>query len=523
MAAVVVFLLVTLPPNPIQVTWTGDPSIPARTVAGAYHVHTTRSDGAGDLAAVAAAARRSGLQFVIIADHGNGTAFDPPAYVDGILCIQGAEISTSAGHYVALGMARAPYPLGGEPAAVAEDVARLGGFGVVAHPDSPKASLAWADWNVPFDGLEWMNADSEWRNESRARLARVLFDYLLRPGPAMASVLDRPTSTLARWDALTARRRVVGLAGHDAHGGVGTTVEDGTRTSLVRVPSYDASFRSFTTRAVLERPFGGNAEVDAAAVLTAIRQGRVFTTIDALAGPGFLDFRRRDDGTVELHASTPDGARLVLLHNGEEADPAQVDWARASGAYRVEVRLADAPGDPPIPWLVSNPVYFLPPPAPSAPAAAPRTFAPVDLSWHVEKSMGSDGDLAGSEQEIAIDYRLRAGERASQFVALAGDLRGARPAGTVLAFEGVASRSMRVSVQVRSSLGGEERWAHSVYLDRTARHIVIPLDEMVPVDGQGGTMPPIARARSLLFVVDLVNALPGSSGTFRVSGVSVAR
>ena len=522
-AAVVVFLLATLPPNPAPAAWTGDPSIPRRTVAGAYHVHTTASDGAADRAAVAAAARRAGLQFVIVTDHGDGSSIPAPVYFDGVLCISGAEISTNGGHYVALGLAPAPYPLGGEAAAVVEDVARLGGFGVAAHPDSPKPALAWTDWTVPFDGIEWLNADTEWRNESRARLTRVLFDYLLRPGPALASVLDRPSATLARWDALTSQRPVVALAGHDAHGGVGTTDEDGKRTSVGGVPSYEASFRSFSTRVVLDAPLGGNAAADARAILTAIRAGRTFTAIDAVAGPGFLDFRRTEQGGVALHASAPRDAQLVLLRNGAELDAGTVDWSTASGAYRVEVRISGAPGHPPIPWLLSNPLYFLPPPI-APPAEAPRTFSPLELSWHVEKDMGSDGDPAGSERDIALDYRLRAGQKASQFVALAGDFRRPPEAATRLAFDGVASRPMRISVQLRYPVGGgEERWARSAYLDSTSRHIDIPLDAMVPVDRQTGSPPPIARARSLIFVVDLVNASPGASGTFRVANVAIAR
>ena len=110
------------------------------------------------------------------------------------LCLDAVEISTNGGHYVALDMQPSPYPLGGEPAAVVEDVERLGGFGIAAHPDSPTPELAWTDWDAPFDGIEWLSADSEWRDESRARFARVLFDYLLRPAPALASLLDRPVS-----------------------------------------------------------------------------------------------------------------------------------------------------------------------------------------------------------------------------------------------------------------------------------------------------------------------------------------
>ena len=170
-----------------------------------------RSDGSGDRAAVAAAASRAGLAFVILTDHGDATRTpDPPAYVDGVLCIDAVEISTSGGHYVALGLGPAPYPLGGAPSAVVEDVARLGGVGFAAHPDSARPELAWTDWTAPIDGLEWLSADSEWRDESRSRLARVLFDYAVRPGPALASILDRPVPTagaLGRADGAASGRR----------------------------------------------------------------------------------------------------------------------------------------------------------------------------------------------------------------------------------------------------------------------------------------------------------------------------
>src|SRR3954451_25363213 len=119
LAAVMLFLLVTLPRSQSPAAWAGAPSIAQRTVSGAYHIHTTASDGSGDRRAVAAAAAKAGLAFVVITDHGDGTrAPEPPAYVDGVLCVDGVEISTNGGHYAALAMSPAPYPLGGEPDAV---------------------------------------------------------------------------------------------------------------------------------------------------------------------------------------------------------------------------------------------------------------------------------------------------------------------------------------------------------------------------------------------------------------------
>src|SRR5262245_42165313 len=88
LAAVVFFLLATLPGAPRNAVWRGSDETGRRTVAGAFHVHSTASDGSGDRAAIASAARRAGLAFVILTDHGDGTAVPaPPAYVDGVLLI----------------------------------------------------------------------------------------------------------------------------------------------------------------------------------------------------------------------------------------------------------------------------------------------------------------------------------------------------------------------------------------------------------------------------------------------------
>ena len=122
LAAVFLFVLATLPPRPSVTTGRIDDAIIRRTVAGAFHVHSTQSDGAGDRVAIAAAAASAGLRFVVITDHGDGVRQpDAPEYVQGVLCVDAVEISTNGGHYIALDMPAAPYPLGGEPSAVVED------------------------------------------------------------------------------------------------------------------------------------------------------------------------------------------------------------------------------------------------------------------------------------------------------------------------------------------------------------------------------------------------------------------
>ena len=121
------------------------------TARGAYHIHSDRSDGSGSVEAIAEAAPRAGLQFIVLTDHGDGTrAPDAPHYRHGVLVIDAVEINTTGGHLVALGLGAAPYPLAGTAADVLDDVRRMGGIGIAAHPDSPRPSLQWTAEAAPL-------------------------------------------------------------------------------------------------------------------------------------------------------------------------------------------------------------------------------------------------------------------------------------------------------------------------------------------------------------------------------------
>jgi hypothetical protein len=200
----------------------------------------------------------------------------------------------------------------------------------------------------------------------------------------------------------------------------------------------------------------------------------------------------------------PAGARVV-----DQGDVAAYGWR--------EVHVAGAPGSPPVPWILTNPIE-----APAAPR--PQTMTPpvggvpVRPEWRIEKDPVSTGSLlVTSEGAVSVEYVLRDGVRASQFVALAGDLAG-DTAPAFVVFDGRAVAPMRVSVQLRFP-GTERRWVKSVYLDENRRAVVVPVGEMRPAEGDGAPMPDVSTARSLLFVVDLTNAAPGSLGSFTVSGV----
>src|SRR5262245_44145242 len=163
-------------------------------------------------------------------------------------------------------MGASPYPLAGESRDVVEDVRRLGGFGIAAHPDSPKPELRWADWNAPLDAVEWINPDSSWRVHaasgwtSRFELVEALLHYPIRPPETLARLLTGFEETMARWTDVARRRRVVGVAGVDAHAKLDLLNSDpGDNRFSLPLPSYDASFRMLSVHVAPEHPLSGDA------------------------------------------------------------------------------------------------------------------------------------------------------------------------------------------------------------------------------------------------------------------------
>lgn len=531
------FVGVTLPPRTASLAATVPPTI----VFGAYHIHTNRSDGSGTPDDVALDASRAGLAFVVLTDHGDATrAPDAPVYRHGVLCIDGVEINTSAGHLVALGIDHAaPYPLAGDARDVLDDVHRLGGWGIVAHPDSPNPDLRWRMWNVPYDGVEWLNADSEWRGKKASVLAGTALRALVRPPEAIASLFARPSRTLQRWDAATEARPIVGLAAVDAHARFDWRPAEPRAATLVARPRYEDMFRALVQAVVLDRPLSGQAADDAARVGAALRGGHTYSSVRAFAQPAVLDFfamqsggttpmggRLIDMGPMVLHAGVegvPD-ANVVVLHDGSVVargkGKVEVTSPPSPGAYRAEVYY---PGFS-VPWIVSNPIYADLPTAPPSVVASsvPRAALPiaVDAGWRTENDNASTASIRTDGHGVELTYALGGGPSAGQYAAAVTEVSAAE------AFDGMtlvahADRPTRVSVQVRF-LGGQ-RWRRSVYLDETTRTISFPLEEFEPADPASVLRPTAARIRSVLVVVDTLNTRPGTRGVVTVIGLSLIK
>jgi hypothetical protein len=553
-AAVAVFVAFTIPPRPLPLATPADGTIP-----GIIHVHTNRSDGLSGPDEIAAAAAKAGLKFLIFTDHGDGTRRpDPPQYRAGVLCLDGVEISTSDGHYVAIDMPVSPYPLAGEGRDVVEDVRRLGGFGIAAHPDSPKPELQWRDWKAPIDAVELLNPDTGWRVwaqqatgnaerwSARRRLLSALIDYPFRPAPVITNLLTRSTVIVARWLTLDSQRRIVAIAGADAHSKIAPRSADpGDSRYALPFPSYESSFRVLSIHVKAERPFSGDAAADARVLMRAIRTGHLYTAVDGAATPASFAFTAANEhGTVNegdelgvggpvtlrVRSNAPPGFTTIIWKDLSvfSTDHHEQDFTVQAPAepavYWAEIQSTGQPH--PVTWVQSNPIYIRSAEPAAGPPARPAATASVPIfdgdlaGWRVEHDPTSlaaveVAPMAGGA-ELRFRYGLAGGASVGQVAALAFDTPRGLSAYDRLAFSIRTEHPMRISVQLRAGddqgAAARERWKRTSYADVSAQDRTIFFDDLMPV-GETHTFAPILGGiRTILFVVDATNTKMGDSG-----------
>jgi hypothetical protein len=328
------------------------------TVRGAYHVHSTRSDGRGTVEEIAQAARASGLQFVVLADHNQPP--EPPRYIEGVLVIYGVELSTPTGHVVALGLPRA---LTGEERAAGAiaTVRQLGGTSFIAHPEQKKQP--WTDWEAAefAQGLELYSADSMFRTAQRSPFSVFLpavVGYLANPIHGLLTVVSGQPEVTSRLLARTDPPQVA-MCAHDAHG----------------LPFYEDTFRAL---ALYLPELGGSLDADPVAaeraVVAELGAGRGYCAFRGIAGgEGFsiegLSTERTasvgDRLEIRLPAGAPEPLQIRVWGPASVEEDGRTVRLTGAGAVQLEVWVK-VPGlylgDPWRPWLVPSPFRVHPAP-----------------------------------------------------------------------------------------------------------------------------------------------------------------
>jgi hypothetical protein len=336
------------------------------------HLHSTYSDGTGTVPEIARAARRAGADVVLLTDHDTLEAKDrgEEGWYRDVLLLAGTEVSPRRrNHYLAFGIDRPIDHDGLDAAGICRAVRDAGGFGFAAHPFS-RGSQRFGERapGMPFEGLdsEALHGLELWSfvNDTGEAVGGVA--DILRFVAMPARVLDHPPERNLRvWDELCRTRRVVAIGGLDAH-------QFGKRIGPfvpLRVMSYRRSFRFIRTHVLCEEAPSGDLERDRAQVYGALRAGRCYIAVDAVAPPKGFRFDAHEltmgdeapgGARRTLRAGVPLPARLRLIRDGAEVASGQGTVLEHEtdqpGVYRVEA-YRHAKGRERT-WILSNPIYI---------------------------------------------------------------------------------------------------------------------------------------------------------------------
>jgi hypothetical protein len=313
-------------------------------LACVVHLHSTFSDGTGTVPQIIAAGQRAGVDVVLLTDHNTRAGAAYEGWHGSVLLLVGEEDTPARRDHTLVfgdGMRFAAHPFSRGSRRfrrLSEGMPHTG----LASPDLTGIEL----WSFVTDTAE--------------RVSSVREGLLFAAAP-LRVLRHPPVENVVEWDRMCLSRRVVALGGLDAH-------QIGLRM-FGRVPlrlmGYARSFRQLRTHVLCAALPSGSLAEDRALVYDALREGRCYIAVDALApargfsfwGSGGLAMGAEARFSSQaLHARLPRPAELRLLRNGAvvaAADAAELEHEAAQpGVYRVEARLGNRT------WILSNPIYL---------------------------------------------------------------------------------------------------------------------------------------------------------------------
>ena len=338
---------------------------------GNIHIHTRYSDGSGEIPAIAQAAQKAGLDFIIITDHHHLRGKPEEGYYGRVLVLVGSEFNLERNHYLGLNINETVPPCDEDPQQVIDGVRNQGGMGFIAHPfeiGSPiyedGKTYPWDDWQVRgFTGIDIWSYLSQWRDASQS-LPEAVYNYF---NPHRAFKKGPLSDVLRQWDTLLQERMVVAIGCSDAHA---IKIKLGPWQPVIS--DYLPCFRSINTHLILERPLTGDPVHDRTLIYSALGTGRCYVGYDFLRKSKGFRFTAESNGhrvqmgervqarDAVLKVETPYQAKVVLIKNGRRH---RVETGRnhrfvglGAGVYRVEAYLQRCFSD--CAWIFSNPIFL---------------------------------------------------------------------------------------------------------------------------------------------------------------------
>jgi hypothetical protein len=318
---------------------------------GVSHIHTTDSDGSKSVPEIIKIGQKAGLDFLFFSDHMTLKSLDSglEGWHGKTFVLIGYEIhdTTNKNHYLAFNVKRV---LSGELSAqeYVREVKRLGGLGIIAHPDESRVlpqfpPYPWTAWDAEgFDGIEIWNQMSEWM-EGINRLNQLKMfvsprRYLTSPTPKILKI----------WDELNKQRKVCGISGVDVHA---YPYKLGPFTFLIF--PYKVQFQSLRVHLVLNEPLSSDDQIAKRQVIDAVRGCNLFISNHRWGDARGFSFYAESKGHLirvgdgisspeetSFFVRAPQKCNIRLLRDGsiikEEIGDALEYSTDGRGIYRVE-------------------------------------------------------------------------------------------------------------------------------------------------------------------------------------------
>jgi hypothetical protein len=302
-----------------------------RLLKGDLHTHTLASDGVLTLDELGRHALRHGLDFLAITDHNQMVSKDALPDIEGLTMIPGVEWSHYQGHANFIGVDR---PFDGtyftdnlvDTRAIFTTARARGALITLNHPFEETCPYSFDFDALPFDALEVWN------------------------GPMRESNLR----AIALWQRLLASGQKVPICGGSDYHRDRLFQILGGPTMCVYTPSASMADILSSVRGghgfITFSPEGPTLQIQSGEAI--MGDSRVFEQGQVVN----LDFYGLQQGDVLKLITTDD---IVDLFTAPTAGEYQSELPVAGpGFMRVEVWRTFLPGIPPLPALVSNPIYF---------------------------------------------------------------------------------------------------------------------------------------------------------------------
>ena len=159
---------------------------------------------------------------------------------------------------------------------IVEQQKTSGGLAFAAYPGE---SQNWQSTKV--DGVEIYNLFTNSRTINRfVTFFDGLWSYRAYPDLMFANFFARPADNLNRWDQaiVNTNRKLVAIAGNDAHSNVGVSLNDSSGNQLlgIKLDPYERSFRTVRTHVLIKQGEALTRE----SLIEALSLGHCYTSFD---------------------------------------------------------------------------------------------------------------------------------------------------------------------------------------------------------------------------------------------------